>query len=118
APGGQQDDGGDRRAEQGGAPVVDGVLAPLGRDVEDAGDDEQGDDADGDVDVEDPAPAQVLGEDPTEQRPDDTGGGEDGPEVAHVAAPLPGADDVAHDGLGAHDETAGAHALESPEEDD
>ena len=51
--------------------------------------DEQGGDAERDVDVEDPAPRQVVGEEAAEQRPGDARRAEHGAEVALVAAPLP-----------------------------
>ncbi len=85
-----------------------------GRDVEHGGDGEQGDDADGHVDVEDPSPRQVLGEQPTRQRADDARDAEHGAEVPHVLAALAGRDHVAGDRLGPHHQTAGADALHGP----
>ena len=55
-PGGEQDDARDADREEGGSGPVDLVRYPLDREVEDGGHDEQGDDAERQVDVEDPAP--------------------------------------------------------------
>ncbi len=109
---------GDADREEGGAGPVDLVRYPLDREVEHGGHDEQGDDADRHVDVEDPAPRQVLGEEAAEQRARHVGDAEDDAEVAHVLAPLPGRDDVAHDGLGPDHQPAGADALHRPEGDE
>ncbi len=79
---------------------------------------EEGDEAEGQVDVEDPAPGEVVGEEAAEQGPGHAGGAEHGPEVALVAAALPGADDVGDDRLGQHDEPTGADALDRPEGDE
>ena len=55
-PGREQDDAGDADGEEGGSGPVDLVRYPLDREVEHSGHDEQGDDAERQVDVEDPAP--------------------------------------------------------------
>ena len=83
-----------------------------------SGDDEQGDDAERNVDVEDPAPGQVLGEEAAEQGPGHVGDAEDDAEVAHVLATLAGRDDVAHDGLGPDHQPAGPDPLDGPEGDE
>ena len=81
------------------------------------GDDEEGHSADRDVDVEDPAPREVVDEDPAQQRSDDAGETEDGAEQADVLAPLPRRDDVTDDGLSAHHEAAAPEPLDRPEHD-
>ena len=51
-------------------------------------DDDQRDDPDRDVDVEDPVPADVLGQEAADERADDERDAEDGPEQALVLAAL------------------------------
>ena len=51
-------------------------------------DDDERDDADRDVDVEDPVPAEVLGQEAADERADDEGDAEDRPEQALVLAAL------------------------------
>ena len=117
APGGEQDDDGDPGAEEGSSEIVDGVLRPVPRQLEHDRDDRERDDADRQVDVEDPPPAQVLGNEASGERPDDARQPEDRTEVTHVPAPLAGADDVADDRLGADHQPAGADPLQRPEPD-
>ena len=113
----EKDDGRDRGAQERDARVVDGVLGSIDRYVQDGRDDEEGDDPDREVDVEDPAPGEVLGEQPAEQRTGDAGDAEHRAEVAHVASSLAGAHDVSDDRLGSYHESAGPHALDGPEGD-
>ena len=76
---------------------------PVGaRQAEVATDEGQGDEADGDVEVEDPAPAEHPGVDDqaAEEGTDQAREGEGAGEEAHVAAPLPRGEDVAQDDEG------------------
>ena len=82
-----------------------------------AGDDGERDDADGQVDVEDPAPAEVLGEEAAEQRPEHAGRAEDRAEQALVLAALARRDEVADDRHRQHHQPAAAEALEGAEGD-
>lgn len=91
-------------------------LSPV-RDAQDGRDDDEGDDTDGQIDVEDPAPAEVLGEQAAEQRAEDAGGAEHRAEQALVAAAFPGRDDVADDRHRQHHEAAAAQSLDRPEGD-
>ena len=93
------------------------MVRALARQVEHDRDDRERDDADRQVDVEHPPPAQVLGDEAPGERPDDTRQAEDRAEVTHVAAALAGADDVADDRLGADHQPAGADPLQRPEPD-
>ena len=102
---------------QAGAEEVDPVRLTAERELQDGRGHDEGHDADGKVDVEDPPPRQVFGEHPAEQRPGDRGQGEGGSEVALVAAPLPGRDDVGDDRHGHGHEPAGPQALDAPEGD-
>ena len=79
--------------------------------------DHQGDQTDGDVDVEDPPPRGVLHEQTADQRTDDRRDAEHGHEQAHVPATLAWRHHVAQDGLRPDHEAAPAQALEEPEED-
>ena len=80
-------------------------------------DDDERDGADRDIDVEDPAPGELLDEDAAEQRSDDARDAEDGAEEPLVAAALAGRDDVADDRLGADHQPAAAETLDRPEGD-
>ncbi len=79
--------------------------------------DHQRREAERDVDVEDPAPARVRGEEAADQRPGDAGDPEDAAEEADVLAALAGRDDVADRGLGAHHQPAAAEPLDRAERD-
>lgn len=107
-------DGGDQEGPQ----VVDDVPGRSGRDVQGGGDDHEGDRAERHVDVEDPAPAEVLGEDAAEQRSEDAGGAEDGAEQPLVAAALAGWHEVADDRHGEHHQPAAAQSLQGAETDE
>jgi hypothetical protein len=91
------------------------VPDALDRGVEDHTDDHEGDDPDRDVDVEDPAPRQVVDEESAQQRTDHRGDPEDRAEEALVPAPLARRDDVADHGDRRHDQPAGAEALKGAE---
>ena len=78
------------------------------------GHDGERDGADRDVDVEDPAPGELLDEDAAEQRSDDARHAEHGAEEPLVAAALAGRDDVADDRLRADHQPAAAEALDRP----
>ena len=69
SPRGHEDDDGDPGREERRTGPVDLVRHPHGGQVQHGGDGEQSQIADGHVDVEDPAPRQVLGEQATGQRP-------------------------------------------------
>ena len=60
-------------------------------------DDDQRDDPDRDVDVEDPVPAEVLGQQPADERAGDERDAEDGAEEALVLAALLRGEQVADD---------------------
>ncbi len=108
-------DGGD---QDGRSRVVDGVGPPGQRQPQDGTGDDEGQDADGDVDVEDPAPRQMVDEEAPGQRSADAGEGEDPAEVALVATAFAGAHDVADDGHGQGHESAAAESLDGPEGDE
>ena len=78
---------------------------------------EEGDDPERQVDVEDPAPAEVAREEAAEQRPGDAGEAEHGAEQARVAAALARRHDVADRGLRADHQPAAAEALQRAEGD-
>ncbi len=75
------------------------------------------DEAEGDVDVEDPPPARLVDEDPSDQGPGDRGDGEGRRDVPLVAAALPRADEVAHGGHRERHQAAGRRALGRPRDD-
>jgi hypothetical protein len=101
------------------AQVVDLDVAPAALDVgQQPADDGQGDKPDRQVDEEDPVPAEVVCEEPTEARADQEGDPEDRPEQALVLAPLGGREQVADDRQGDREERARAEALQAAEEDE
>ena len=113
----RQDQRGEPAGEERRAEPVDPVPDALDRRVEDDADDHERDDPDRDIDVEDPAPRQVVDEESAEQRPDHRGDPEDRAEEPLVPAPLAGRDDVADHRDRRHDQPAGAEALEGAEGD-
>ncbi len=120
APTRQQHQAGGGGGEQQRAEDVEATAAAAAgrlRQFQDEGDDGEGDQAEGDVDVEAPAPGEVVGEVAAEQRPGDGGETEGGADQAHVAAALPGRHDVGDDRLHADHEAARADALERAEGD-
>ncbi len=114
---GDQHQAGGDRGDQEGAEVVDDMVGRPARDAQGGGDHGEGDDADGQVDVEHPAPAQVLGEQPAEQRSEHTGRTEHGTEKALVAAAFTRRHDIADDRHRQHDQPAAAQTLQRPEAD-
>ena len=114
---GEQDEGRRGQREHGRAEIVDDVVHPAEVTGHLSGDHGERHDADGHVDVEDPAPGQVVDEHPAEQRPDDAREAEHRAEQAHVTAALARRDDVAHDGLRADHQAARAQALDRAERD-
>ena len=118
APGREEDQRADPAAEQRGAEVVDPVrdrAACAGAGACTTISDRER--ADGQVDVEDPAPGEVVDEEAAEQRAGDRRDREDGADQAHVAAALARRDDVGDDRLRADHESAGADSLQRPEAD-
>ena len=78
------------------AEVVDLVADPVRRHVQGGHQVDQGRAADRDVDVEDPAPGEVGGDEPAQQRAADGGQHHHDHHVAHVTATFPRGHDVAH----------------------
>ncbi|GGX72339.1 hypothetical protein GCM10010358_28430 [Streptomyces minutiscleroticus] len=112
APAGQQHQAGGGGGQQQGAGHVEAGPGGGPGELEDDGDDGQGEQAEGHVDVEAPAPGEVVGEVAAEQRSGDRGEAERGADEAHVAAALPGRHDVRDDRLYADHESARADALQ------
>ena len=113
----ERDDRRERAGEQHGAAIVDRVLDAVRMRVEDGGDHEQRERADRQVDVEDPAPGEVVDEEAADQRPDHRGDAEHRAEHALVLAAVARRDDVADDGDRRHQQAARAEALEAAERD-
>ena len=80
--------------------------------------DEERHDADGHVDVEDPAPRHVLGEESAGKWAEDARETEDGAEVAHVAATLTRRDDVTDDRLRTDHQSSGTSTLDGATQDE
>src|SRR5690606_15178834 len=99
------------------AGVIDDVLAADQPEVQSRRDDGQRRGADRDVDVEDPVPADDVGEPATYQRTSHGGHAEDGAEVALVAAAVTRRDDVADDCEADRHETTAADTLDGAEDD-
>ena len=99
APHGREQRAGDARGERDAAPNVDRVLTPLVGDVHVKGDHDQGEDCKRQVDEEEPAPAEVLGDEAAGCWPDDGRDSERRTQHSLVLAALARRDDVADDGL-------------------
>ena len=97
-------------------PVDPAPLRHLPR-LEDARDHRQRDEAERKVDVEDPAPGEVVDEEAAEQRPGDDRDAEDAAEQALVAAALARRDDVPDDRHRDDDQAAAAEPLHRSEDD-
>src|SRR5674476_633676 len=118
APHGHQEGGGDGQHQQHRPQVIDVVRLPTEWQLEDHRGDEQGDDADGHVDVEDPSPRQVVGEHSAEERSGHRRQCEGGAEVPLVAAAITGRDHVGDDRHGHGHQSAGPDALDPAEGDE
>ncbi len=118
APAGQQHQAGGGGGQQQDAGHVEAATGGGLGELEDDGDHGEGDQAEGDVEVEAPAPRHVVGEEAAEQRPGDRGEAEGGADQPHVAGPLPGRHDVGDDRLHADHEAARAEPLEGAEGDE
>jgi hypothetical protein len=93
------------------------VLDVIGARLEDGGDHGERDQADRQVDVEDPPPGEVVDEEAAEQRPRYRRHAEDAAEVALVAPALSRRENVADHRDRDHDQPTGAESLEPPEDD-
>ena len=105
--------------EERGAEVVDvpvGVRVANGR--QGAPDDEEHDRADRNVDVEDPLPAEVVGDQAAEAGPEQRAEPEDRTEEALVLAALRWSEDVADDRQRDREQRAGTESLEPSECDE
>ncbi len=106
-------------AESGDAGPIDDALLEMRAEVgEFVIEDGDGEDAEGRVDVEDPAPGEIVGDPAAEDGADDGGDAEDRSEEALVAAALGGGEEIADDGEAEADDGAAADALEAAEEDE
>ena len=116
---GEPEQHGDRRRDEQRRPlVVEAMLAQS--DVAGQRDQTEGDghDAHRQIDVEHPAPAEVVGDPAAEQRADDHRQAEDAHQDAHELGALSGREDVADDRLRDRHHGAGAQALEGAEGDE
>ena len=118
AEGGREQEADERDGEGRDAEVVDPGLAALVRQVEEAGDDDRGHEADGHRGEEEPAPAPVVGDEAAGQGARDRRDAEDRAHEALVLAALTGGDDVADDRLGQRHQGAHAQALDGAAEDE
>ena len=105
----QQDEG---HRERGDACLVDDRLARRVLEVQEAADAEEGEDADGQGDEEEVAPAPVVGDEAADERAEDRGEAEDASHEALVLAALTRRDDVADDRLRQRHQRAHAGALD------
>ena len=90
----------------------------VGAAAEDRADHREREDAHRHVDVEDPAPGEVVDEEAAEQRADHRREPEDRAEVALVAAPLARRDDVPDHGHRRHHQAATTQSLDGTECDE
>ena len=111
----QQDEGHRQRGDAG---LVDDGLARRVLEVEEAADAEEGEDADGQRDEEEVAPAPVVGDEAADERAEDRGEAEDATHEALVLAALTRRDDVADDRLRERHQRAHAGALDGAGRDE
>ncbi len=114
---GDEDDAGERDGEQHGAGVVDLHLGGAAVRLERRVDDRQRQQAERQVDIEDPSPAELIDDEAAEQRAEHRRDAEHAAEEALIAAALARGDDVADDGNGGDDEAAAAEPLDDAEGD-
>jgi hypothetical protein len=117
APTGQQHQAGGGGGEQEGAEDVEAASGLRLGEFQCDGHDGQGDEAEGDVDVEAPAPGEAVGEVAAEEGSGDRGEAEGGADQAHEPAAPPRGHDVRDDRLDAGHQAARADALERAEGD-
>ncbi|MDZ7727088.1 MAG: hypothetical protein U5Q44_02205 [Dehalococcoidia bacterium] len=115
----REQEGDGRGGEKRGSQEVDRRLAAVdpnfGQRVPDRG---KGDHGHGQVDEEDPAPANGVGEEAAEDRPDHAREAEDAREQPHVAAALDRREEVTGGREHGRKEDAAANALEGPKDDE
>jgi hypothetical protein len=112
-----QHQGAQADAEENRAQVVDAVMPAFADAGQGDREDDQRQNSQGNVDVEDPAPAPVSGEETADQRPGHAGHAEDGAEEPEVAAPVPRGDHVPDRRLSADQQPATPEPLDRPEGD-
>jgi AcrR family transcriptional regulator len=117
SPGRDDDERCDAATEQCGAEDVDAMPHRRRMEMQPCYDDEDSERADGHVDVEHPAPREVVDEEAAEQRAGHRRHCKDGADQSHVAAALARRDDVGDDRLRSDQQTAGAHPLQRAESD-
>lgn len=117
APTGQQHQAGGRGGEQQRAEDVEAGLGRRPGQLQDHGHDGHGDQPEWDVDVEAPAPGEVVGEVAAQQGAGDRGQAEGGADQAHEPAALAGRHDVRDDRLHADHQAARADTLHRAEGD-
>ena len=105
------------KASSDGSGIVDRHVAWAAVRLERRVDDGEGQQAQRQVDVEDPAPGELIDDEAAEQRADHRREAEDAAEEALIAAALARRHDVADDGDGGDDEAAAAEALDDAEGD-
>src|SRR5436190_24127428 len=92
-------------------------MGPIGSSLEGDGDHRERDDPERQVDVEDPAPGQVVDEEAAQQRTDHGRHPEDGAEETLIAASITRRDDVADHRDRQYEEPAAADSLDPAEGD-
>jgi hypothetical protein len=93
------------------------VLDVIGARLEGGGDHGKRDQPDRHVDVEDPAPGEIVDEEAADQRSKDGRHTKHAAEVALVAPTLARREDVADHGDRDHDQASGPESLDRPEDD-
>ena len=117
APDAEQHDAGRRGGQQEHAEDVEPGAVVVPGQVQREDDHGQRDDPDRDVDIEDPAPAHVVGQVAADQRARDGRDAEYGADEAYILAPLTRRHHVPDDRLRPDHQAAGAHALQRAEGD-
>ena len=115
---GEEDQCGQRHGEERGAGDVDARPPPCARRPERPADDDQHDEPERQIDIEDPAPAQMLDEEPADQRAEHGREAEDAAKDALELATLARRYEIADDRHRGHDQSAAAEALQRAKDDE
>ncbi|MNH00129.1 hypothetical protein D3C79_593150 [compost metagenome] len=114
---GKEDDAGQRRGEVSRPQIVDLVFNPADPRLEYRADHRQGENPQRQIDIEDPAPGEMLHQPPAEQRPDHRRQAKHPAEQPLIAPAIGRWDHVAHHRHGHYQQTAATQSLQCPHQD-
>src|SRR5579859_4381138 len=110
---GEQYQAGSSRSQQNGAQIVNRVVTRLANGREGNGNNPQGDYANGQIDVENPAPGEGIDKKAAKQRPGDACQTIDGTKHALIASALTRRHNISNNGLAQNNQSPSAQSLQS-----